>query len=108
MTVIEDTVREFLVSGDCDLATDDYLRDISLFADDDATREEACADWENVFSKPLFTKEDVVLTELQGSDGVATVLVGSELVPDLTTLYQLTLVDGTWLISGDAYNTDGL
>ncbi|MFC7501740.1 hypothetical protein, partial [Nocardioides sp. GCM10030258] len=38
-TAIEETVREFLVTGDCDLATVEYLRDISLFAEDDATRE---------------------------------------------------------------------
>lgn len=107
-TAIEETVREFLVTGDCDLATVEYLRDISLFAEDDATREEACAAWEKVYSKPLFTKEDVLLTDLTVSDGVATVKVGSEIAPKLTTLYRVTLVDGAWLVSGDEYNTDGL
>lgn len=107
-TAIEETVREFLVTGDCDLATVEYLRDISLFAEDDATREEACTAWEKVYSKPLFTKEDVLLTDLTASDGVATVKVGSEIAPKLTTLYQVTLVEGAWLVSGDEYNTDGL
>lgn len=107
-TAIEETAREFLVTGDCDLATIEYLRDISLFAEDDATRVEACAAWEKVYSKPLFSKEDVLLTDLSVSNGVATVKVGSEIAPKITTLYQITLVDGVWLISGDEYNTDGL
>lgn len=105
---IEETILEFLVTGDCDLATDDYLRDVSLFADEDTSREEACTDWENTFSEPLFTKDDVVLTELEVGDGVATVLVGSDIAPGITTLYQFMLVDGEWLVSGDEYNTDGL
>ncbi|GAA4822097.1 hypothetical protein ACFQ0K_15520 [Nocardioides caeni] len=105
---IEETILDFLLTGECDLATDDYLRDIALFADDDATRDEACGQWEDVFSEPLFTADDVVLSELSGEDGVATILVGSDIAPDITTLYQLTLVDGAWLVSGDEYNTDGL
>ena len=104
---ISATLKEFLVTGDCDLATDDYLRSIALFADDSTSREEACASWENVFSKPLFGEDDIRLTELEGSDGVATVKVGSDLA-NITTLYQLTLTDGTWLVSGDEFNTDGL
>ncbi|GAA4098799.1 hypothetical protein ACFFOS_01855 [Nocardioides kongjuensis] len=104
---ISATLKEFLVTGDCDLATDDYLRSIALFADESTSREEACASWEKVFSKPLFGEDDVRLTELEGSDGVATVKVGSDLA-NITTLYQLTLTDGTWLVSGDEFNTDGL
>lgn len=105
---VEETILEFLVTGDCDLATDDYLRSLSFLADESTTREEACEQWEKAFIKPLFTKDDVNLTELQGSDGVATVLVGSDIAPGVTTLYQFMLVDGEWLVSGDEYNTDGL
>ncbi|GAA3683903.1 hypothetical protein GCM10022237_48150 [Nocardioides ginsengisoli] len=104
---ISTTIREFLVTGDCDLATTEYLRSIALFADESTPREEACTSWESVFSKPLFTQDDVQLTELQGENGVATVKVGSKLA-NITTLYQLTEVDGTWLVSGDEFNTDGL
>lgn len=104
---IAENLKEFLVTGDCALATDDYLRSIALFADDTTTREEACSSWEDVFSEPLFDEDDVKLSELEGSDGVATVKVGSDLA-DITTLYRLTLTDGTWLVSGDEYNTDGL
>jgi len=104
---IDATMREFLVSGDCDLATTEYLRSIALFADESTSREEACTSWQNVFSKPLFGKDDVVLSDLQIDGEVATVKVGSHLT-NITTLYQLTRTDGTWLVSGDEFNTDGL
>lgn len=107
-SAIEETILEFLVTGDCDLATDDYLRDLSLFADEDTSRDEACAAWENAFVEPLYTKEDVVLTGLAVDDGGATVEVGSEIAPDVTITYRLSEVDGEWLVSGDEINTDGL
>lgn len=107
-TSIEDTLREFILTGDCELATDDYLRDLYLFSDEDTSREEACAAWEKTFVEPLYTEEDILLTDLVGEDGVATVAVGSEIAPDLTITYRLSLVDGDWLVSGDEINTDGL
>ncbi len=105
---IDETLKEFLVTGDCDLASDDYLRDIAILAPAGATRDELCASWEQTFSEPLYTKDDVLLTELEGTDGVATVEVGSEVAPDVTILYELTQVDGTWLVSGDAISSDHL
>lgn len=105
---IEETILEFLVTGDCDLATDDYLRDLSLFADEDTPRAEACAAWEKTFVEPLYTKEDVVLTGLALDGAVATVEVGSEIAPDVTITYRLSEVDGAWLVSGDEINSDGL
>ena len=105
---IEETILEFLVTGDCDLATDDYLRDLSLFADEDTSRAEACAAWEKTFVEPLYTKEDVVLTGLALDGAVATVEVGSKIAPDVTITYRLSEVDGAWLVSGDEINSDGL
>lgn len=105
---IDETLKEFLVTGDCDLASDDYLRDIAILAPAGATRDELCASWEQTFSEPLYTEDDVLLTELEGTDGVATVEVGSEVAPDVTILYELTQVDGTWLVSGDAISSDHL
>lgn len=105
---IDEALKEFLVTGDCDLATDDYLRDIAVLAGEGASREELCASWEQTFSKPLFTKDEVLLTDLEGSGGVATVEVGSEVAPDLTILYELSQVDGAWLVSGDAISSDHL
>lgn len=105
---IDEALKEFLVTGDCDLTTDDYLRDIAILAPEGAGRDELCASWEQTFSEPLFTKDDVVLTGLEGADGVATVEVGSEVAPDVTILYELSQVDGAWLVSGDAISSDHL
>lgn len=105
---IDATLKEFLVSGECDLTTDDYLREIAILAGEGATRDELCASWEQTFSEPLYTEDDVLLSELQGSDDVATVEVGSEFAPDVTILYELSNVDGTWLVSGDAISSDHL
>lgn len=105
---IDEALKEFLVSGDCDLTTEDYLREIAILAPEGASRDELCASWEQTFSEPLFTEDDVLLTELEGSDGVATVLVGSEIAPDVTILYELSQVDGAWLVSGDAISSDHL
>ncbi|HWJ10055.1 MAG TPA: hypothetical protein VNS46_11795 [Nocardioides sp.] len=105
---IDETLKEFLVSGDCDLTTEDYLREIAILAGADASRDELCSSWEQTFSEPLYTKDDVLLTELEGADGVATVLVGSEFAPDVTILYELSEVDGTWLVSGDAISSEHL
>ncbi len=107
-TAIDEALKEFLITGDCDLATDDYLRDIAILAPEGASRDELCASWEQTFSEPLYTKDDVLLTELEGGDGVATVLVGSEIAPDVTILYELSQVDGAWLVSGDEISSDHL
>lgn len=105
---IDETLKEFLVTGDCDLTTEDYLREIAILASEGATRDELCSSWETTFSEPLYTKDDVLLTELEGTDGVATVQVGSEVAPDVTILYELSRVDGAWLVSGDAISSDHL
>lgn len=105
---IDETLKDFLVTGDCDLATDDYLRDIAILAPEGANRDELCSSWEQTFSEPLYTKDDVLLTELEGADGVATVEVGSEVAPDVTIRYELSQVDGAWLVSGDAISSDHL
>ena len=105
---IDEALKEFLVTGDCDLATDDYLREIAILAAEGAGRDELCASWEKTFSTPLYTKDDVLLTDLTGADGVATVEVGSEIAPDVTILYELSQVDGAWLVSGDEISSDHL
>lgn len=98
---IDANLKEFLVSGDCDLTTEDYLPEIAILAPEGASRDELCASWEETFSEPLYTEDDILLSDLQGSDGVVTVEVGSEVAPDVTILYELTLTDGEWLVSGD-------
>ncbi len=102
---IEETMVAFLLEPRCDLATDEYLVELSFI--DDLTPEEACEQWESAFIEPVYSEDDILLTNLEIDGDVATVEVGSEYV-NITTLYELTQVDGTWLVSGDEYNSDDL
>jgi cytoskeletal protein RodZ len=100
---IEQTLTDFLLAPRCDLATDDYLIKRSLFGDSNAKK--ACQELEDTFIQPQFTADDIVYSDLKITGDTATVEVGSKLI-NITTKYQLTKVDGTWLVSGDEYNSD--
>lgn len=102
---IEETMVAFLLEPRCDLATDEYLVELAFI--DDVTPEEACEQWTDGFIDPVYDEDDILLTNLEIDDDVATIEVGSEYV-NITTLYELTRVDGTWLLSGDEYNSDDL
>jgi hypothetical protein len=100
---IQETMTSFLLEPRCDLATDDYLVQLSL--DEEMTPVEACEQFESFFVEPSYDADDILYSGLAIDGDVATIEVGSELV-DITTLYQLTRVDGTWLVSGDEFNSD--
>lgn len=100
---IEETMTAFILEPRCDLATDDYLVLLSL--DETKTPQEACEQWEALFVEPSYTADDIVYSNLEISGDTATIEVGSEYI-NITTLYQLTRVDGTWLVSGDDFNSE--
>jgi len=100
---VEETMTAFLLEPRCDLATEAYSVTHSL--DDEMTPAEACEQWESFFVEPAYDADDIVYTDLVVDGDTATVEVGSDYV-NLTTLYQLTRVDGTWLVSGDEFNSD--
>lgn len=100
---IQETMTAFILEPRCDLATDAYLVQLSL--DDEKTPEEACEQWESYFVEPAYDADDIVYTNLRIDGDTATIEVGSEHI-NITTLYQLTRVDGTWLVSGDDFNSD--
>ena len=102
-TAIEQTLTDFLLAPRCDLATDDYLIKRSVFGD--ANAKKACQELKDTFVQPQFTADDIVYSNLKITGDTATVEVGSKLI-NITTKYQLTKVDGTWLVSGDEYNSD--
>lgn len=105
--VIKANLTAWFLDPRCDLATEEYLIDLDIFADEETTVDEACASWTKNFVTPQYAADDIVYSDLQGEGDRATIMVGSEFV-DITTLYELTFVDGNWLLSGDEYTTDGL
>ena len=95
---IEATLVEHLLDPRCDLLTDEYLLDLTLFGAE--TVEEACEERLEYWQEPLYDEEDVLITDIQVSGDTATAEIGAEYV-NLTTTYALKLVDGTWKVNCD-------
>ncbi len=101
---VEDALVASLLDPDCGLVTDDYLLATALFSE---TVEEACEERVNGWIEPQYDADDVVVSDIVIAGDVATALVGSEYT-NITTTYELMLVDGDWLVSCDEYNCDHL
>ena len=101
---VNDALVKSLLDPDCSLLTDDYLLELALFAE---TVEDACTERMNNWVEPQFDEDDILITDIAIDGDVATAVVGSELV-NITTTYELTLVDGTWLVSCDDFTCDDL
>jgi len=102
---IESTLVDFFLEPRCDLATGDYLVELSILGAEKP--DEACDQWTEYWVEPAYDADDVVVSDITGSDGVATAEVGSEYV-NITTVYELTQVDGKWLVSCDEITCDHL
>jgi hypothetical protein len=104
----EAEVREALVASffdpSCDLLTDDYLLEKAFLAD---TVDEACTEHMQSWVEPQYGEDDVLVSDIQISGDVATAVVGSDVV-NITTTYELTRMEGTWLISCDDFSCDRL
>lgn len=101
---VEDALVASLLDPDCDLVTEEYLLEIAILSD---TVAEACEERVNGWYEPQFDADDVLVSDIVISGDVATAVVGSEYT-NVTTTYELTRVDGRWLVSCDEYNCDRL
>lgn len=103
----EAAVRETLVASlldpDCDLLTDEYLLDLTLF--DATTVEEACEERQEFWQEPGYDEDDILITDIEVTGDTATAEVGSEHV-NITTTYALKLVDGEWKVNCDEITCD--
>jgi hypothetical protein len=104
---IKKNLTAWFLEPRCDLATDEYLIRVTPFADEDATVEEACDQWTKGFVKPSYDEDDIVYSNLRGSGDRATIEVGSAFA-NVTTVYEMTFVEGMWKVSGDDFNDDDL
>ena len=103
---VKDALGASLLDPDCDLLTDDYLIKLSVFGDA-ATPEEACEQRQQGWIEPQFCEDDIIVSDIDVEGDVATAVVGSDLI-NITTTYQLMLVDGVWLVSCDDFTCDDL
>lgn len=102
---IKDALVDSLLDPSCDLITDEYLLKLSVFGAE--TVEEACTERMNGWVEPQYDEDDILVSDIVVSGDTATAVVGSELV-NITTTYELMLVDGSWLVSCDDFNCDHL
>jgi hypothetical protein len=90
---IEDAVKTWLLEGDCDLMTDQFLED-QTFEDDP---EKACDTFEQSFSPPEYGEEDIAVSDIEVNGAKATATVGDK-VTNVESTYHLVNEDGTWKI----------
>lgn len=102
---VRDALVKSLLDPDCALLTEDYLVKLSVFGD--ASPDEACQQRQATWVEPQFGEDDIIVSDIQVHGDTATAVVGSDLI-NITTTYQLTLVDGKWLVSCDDFTCDDL
>lgn len=100
---VHETLVTSLLDPDCDLLTDEYLLDLTVF--DAATVEEACEERQEFWQEPQYDEDDILITDIVVTGDTATAEVGSEHV-NITTTYALKLVDGTWKVNCDELTCD--
>jgi hypothetical protein len=101
---VKDALVASFFDSSCDLLTDEYLLEKALLSD---TREEACEEHMQSWIEPQYGEDDVLVSDIEINGDVATAVVGSEYI-NVTTVYELQQVDGTWLVSCDDFTCDRL
>ena len=96
---IEDTLKTWLTEGGCDKMTDAFLED-QTFIDDP---EEACEAFENLFTEPAYSADDVIVSDITGSGDRASAVVSDD-VSNVETTFQLRNEDGEWKIDSADIN----
>jgi hypothetical protein len=91
---IQDAILGYLLEGDCETMSDQFLEDQTFVTDG---REQACAAFEELFTPPAYTAEDVVISDIEVDGDKATAVVGDN-ISNVEATYELTNVDGQWQI----------
>jgi|GEM_PF-4639024 len=102
---ITETLVQSLLDPRCDLLTDEYLLEISLFGAE--TVDEACEERMQSWVEPQYDEDDIVVSDIEVTGDTATAVIGDNF-SNVTTIYELMLVDGTWKVSCEEFNCDDL
>jgi hypothetical protein len=94
--VVEDTVKKWLLEGGCERMTDKFLEEQLLGLGDN--RQERCDLFEKQHTKPQYGEDQIEITQTQVSGTRASLVVGSENAPDITSKYELVKTGGQWRI----------
>ena len=93
---VEDTVKKWLLEGGCERMTDKFLEEQLLGLGDN--RQERCDLFEKQHTKPQYGEDQIEITQVQVSGDRASLVVGSENAPDITSKYELVKTGGQWQI----------
>ena len=90
---VEDTLRTWLLEGDCDVMTDKFLEDQTFISD----REDACDTFETLFTEPQYGADEIEISNVEILGNKATAEVGGGGI-DITSEYSLVFEGGVWKI----------
>ncbi len=93
VAAIASTIVTVDMEGGCDLVTDTFLEEQTFISEP----EQACEAYEKAFVDKQYTEQDLVISEVTGTQEKATATFGST-IADLTIQYTLVNQDGTWMI----------
>ena len=93
---VQEVVKRWMLEGDCDLMTDKFLEEQLLGLGDN--RKERCDLFEKQHQKPQYGEDDIKITDVQVTGTKATLVVGSDNAPDITSKYSLVKTGDQWQI----------
>lgn len=94
---IQAAVTAFLLEGDCDAMTDEFLSDQTIGIGG-TSREKSCETFTMLFSAPQYTAEDLVFSDFTVEGATGSVIL-SDYVSDIEVRYLMVDEDGTWRIA---------
>jgi hypothetical protein len=92
---VQETVVKWTLEGECDLMTDKFLEEQAFVGD---TRQERCDFFEKQHQKPQYSEDDIKFEDVKVTGTKATLIVTSELAPDIKSQYSLVKSGDQWQI----------
>ncbi|HEX8054478.1 MAG TPA: hypothetical protein VF517_15935 [Thermoleophilaceae bacterium] len=93
---VQDVVKKWLIEGGCERMTDKFLEDQLLGLGDN--RKERCDLFEKQHTKPQYGEDQIKISAVQVSGTKASLVVGSDNAPDITSKYELVKTGEQWQI----------
>ena len=91
---IEDVLKTWTIEGGCEYMTDQFLED-QTFIDDP---EQACEVHESTHEDPLFSADDVIVSDIKGNGDRASAVISDDF-SNVETTYGLLNEGGQWKIN---------
>ena len=96
---IVDVLRTWTIEGGCQYMTDDFLEDQTFISDPQM----ACETHESTHEQPLFSAEDVIVSDIKGNGDRASAVISDDF-SNVETTFGLRHEDGAWKIDSADIN----